>query len=95
MRTFLLSAVITAAAIIAPISQAQAYSIHHNNGTYSVTCENGDRWTIGNGTTQISHEVAARICAKRGSSLTVGPDAGVNGGGVTGAKPAFGAMKSR
>lgn len=64
---------IVSAVLIAPIAQAHAYSIHYKNGRYSVTCENGDRWTVGDGSQQISHETAARICAKRGSSIIANP----------------------
>lgn len=60
---------IAATVLIAPVVSAHAYSIHYKNGRYSVTCDNGDRWTRGNGTQQITHADAANICAKRGSSL--------------------------
>ncbi|MFC5387505.1 hypothetical protein ACFPLB_16215 [Aquamicrobium segne] len=52
---------------------AFAYSIHYKDGRYSVTCDNGDRWTRGDGTQQITHADAANICAKRGSSI-IAPD---------------------
>lgn len=60
---------LVSAVLIAPLAQAHAYSIHYQNGRYTVTCDNGDRWTVGDGSQQISHETAARICAKRGSSI--------------------------
>lgn len=66
-------AAIATAILLAPISSAFAYSIHYKDGKYSVTCENGDKWTRGDGTTQITHADAANICAKRGSSL-IAPD---------------------
>ena len=60
---------IASAILLAPITSAHAYSIHYKNGRYSVTCDNGDRWTRGDGTQQITHADAANICAKRGSSI--------------------------
>lgn len=66
-------AAIASAVLLAPISSAFAYSIHYKDGKYSVTCENGDKWTRGNGSQQITHADAANICAKRGSSL-IAPD---------------------
>lgn len=64
---------IASAVLLAPLSSAYAYSIHYKNGRYSVTCDNGDRWTRGDGTQQITHADAANICAKRGSSLIANP----------------------
>lgn len=69
----IIKATIASAVLLAPISGAYAYSIHYKDGKYSVTCDNGDRWTRGDGTKQITHEDAANICAKRGSSL-IAPD---------------------
>ncbi|WP_156460170.1 hypothetical protein [Mesorhizobium sp. Root157] len=64
---------IASAVLLAPNSSAYAYSIHYKDGKYSVTCENGDKWTRGDGTQQITHADAANICAKRGSSI-IAPD---------------------
>lgn len=69
----IIKAAIASAMFLAPISSAYAYSIHYKDGKYSVTCDNGDKWTRGDGSKQITHEDAANICAKRGSSL-ITPD---------------------
>jgi hypothetical protein len=77
----IVKAAIASAILIAPISSAYAYSIHYKDGKYYVTCDNGDRWTRGNGTQQITHADAANICAKRGSSL-IAPDLGPKPGSM-------------
>jgi hypothetical protein len=71
--TSLAKAAITSTMFITSLSSAYAYSIHYKDGKYSVTCDNGDKWTRGNGSQQITHADAANICAKRGSSL-IAPD---------------------
>lgn len=71
----IVKAAIASAILMAPITSAYAYSIHYKNGKYYVTCDNGDRWTRGNGSQQITHADAANICAKRGSSI-IAPDFG-------------------
>jgi hypothetical protein len=49
IRTFAKLAIVTGA-LAASLSSVYAYTIHYKDGRYSVTCENGDRWTRGNGT---------------------------------------------
>jgi len=71
--TSLAKAAIASTMFITSLSSAFAYSIHYKDGKYSVTCDNGDKWTRGNGSQQITHADAANICAKRGSSL-IAPD---------------------
>ncbi|MGB3541161.1 MAG: hypothetical protein WBA42_23670 [Mesorhizobium sp.] len=71
--TSLTKAAIASTMFITSLSSAFAYSIHYKDGKYSVICENGDKWTRGNGSQQITHADAANICAKRGSSL-IAPD---------------------
>jgi len=69
----IVKAAIASAVMLTSLSSAYAYSIHYKDGKYSVTCDNGDKWTRGNGSQQITHADAANICAKRGSSL-IAPD---------------------
>lgn len=78
---------VAAGVLTASVSSAYAYTIHYKDGRYSVTCENGDRWTRGNGTQQISHADAANICAKRGSAI-------IDSSGAGGSGPVKGAKKS-
>lgn len=82
---------IVAGILAASVSGSYAYTIHYKDGKYSVTCENGYKWTRGNGTQQISHADAANICAKRGSSLIDNSGAG-SSGSVKGAKMALPAV---
>ena len=77
IRTFAKLAIVTGA-LAASLSSVYAYTIHYKDGRYSVTCENGDRWTRGNGTQQITHADAANICAKRGSSIIDSSGSGNN-----------------
>ena len=62
-------ATITSAVLLAPISSAFAYTIHYKDGKYSVTCDNGDRWTRGDGSQVITHSDAKKVCEARGSSI--------------------------
>ena len=64
---------IASVVLISSIAGANAYTIHNSNGKNWVTCEDGTNWTFNGGTTQITHQHAARFCAKLGSSLTVQP----------------------
>lgn len=73
--------------LAASVSGSYAYTIHYKDGKYSVTCENGYKWTRGNGTQQISHADAANICAKRGSAI-------IDSSGAGGSGPIKGAKKS-
>lgn len=66
-------ATIASVVILAPISSAFAYTIHYNDGKYSVTCDNGDRWTRGDGSQVITHSDAKKVCEARGSSI-MAPD---------------------
>ncbi len=66
-------ATIASAVLLAPISSAFAYSIAYKNGKYSLTCEDGYKWTHGDGTQEITHGQARRVCAARGSSI-MAPD---------------------
>ncbi|MBN7775076.1 hypothetical protein JF546_22055 [Nitratireductor aquimarinus] len=66
-------ATIASAVLLAPISSAFAYTIHYKGGKYSVTCDNGDRWTRGDGSQIITHSDAKKVCEARGSSI-MAPD---------------------
>lgn len=64
---------IASALLISSVAGASAYTIHSANGKNWVTCEDGTNWSINGGATQISHQHAARFCAKLGSSISVAP----------------------
>ena len=64
-------ATIASTVLLAPISSAFAYSIEYKNERYTVICEDGYRWTYGDGTQEITHSQARRGCASRGSSIVV------------------------
>lgn len=59
---------IASAILIAPLSQAFAYSIHVNDGVYVIECKNG---VTSQGTMlQVTHDQAAYFCRVRGSSIS-------------------------
>lgn len=65
---------IASALLIAPLSQALAYSIHVNDGVYVIECKNGV--TSQGSHLQVTHDQAAYFCKVRGSSITTPkPDA--------------------
>lgn len=60
---------IVSAILIAPMTQAHAYSIHVKKGVYTIECDNG---VTSQGTTlQVSHAQAAYFCKIRGSSISL------------------------
>ncbi|WP_210336983.1 hypothetical protein [Aquamicrobium zhengzhouense] len=62
---------IASTVLLAPIPTAFAYSIEYKNERYTVICDDGYRWTYGDGTQEITHSQARRGCAERGSSIAV------------------------
>ncbi|MGU3575669.1 hypothetical protein ACLBWZ_09050 [Brucellaceae bacterium C25G] len=58
---------IASALLIAPLSQAFAYSIHVNDGVYVIECKNGVKSQGSH--LQVTHAEAEHFCKVRGSSI--------------------------
>ncbi len=62
---------IAAAILIAPLTQAHAYTLTFNSetGKWGGKCKDGHSWIIGDGLTQPTQSQAERICAKHGGMV--------------------------
>ncbi|MFK4825628.1 hypothetical protein ACI0FM_12665 [Paenochrobactrum sp. BZR 588] len=66
-RKYLTKLAVVSVLLMAPFSQAFAYSIHVNNGVYVIECKNG---VTSQGThLQVTHAQAEYFCRVRGSSI--------------------------